>query len=347
MARTRSMARNQNDDAAASSSREMPKTCEHWSDLDHDLLDSVMMRLGVVDYYSFRGVCKSWRLLACSNENKFMASMPPMTISICCHAHDKTCFLEDFERRRFKTILPNSAVAACVGLTCGYLIFFVKKTHSFWLVNPITRKELHFPNFPSDYNPGIGRVILVFSPSIYGWAFVLLLHSCREIWFSIEGKGAWNHVSSYPFCIHDIYAFKGKIYALSDQMHRLFELRLIPHPKLTMLEIKKLKYFFYATRFVSSGERLCVRPPISKFLNELHELDFGEMKWVKPCEKTFEEYAFFYSDLNHGADVAVKWESLGRFASFPNTDDDGNITFFTAKMWYFPHQSMDVDRIDE
>ncbi|CAH1448013.1 unnamed protein product [Lactuca virosa] len=208
-------------------------------------------------------------------------------------------------------------------------------------------KELHFPNFPSDYNPGIGRVILVFSPSIYGWAFVLLLHSCREIWFSIEGKGAWNHVSSYPFSIHDIYAFKGKIYALSDQMHCLFELRLIPHPKLTMLEIKKPKYFFYATRFVSSGERLCVRPSISKFLNELHELDFGEMKWVKPCEKTFEEYAFFYSDLNHGADVAVKWESLGRFASFPNTDDDGNITFFTAKMWYFPHQSMDVDRIDE
>ncbi|CAH1417445.1 unnamed protein product [Lactuca virosa] len=144
-------------DDASSSSRKRFKNFNHngvasWSDVNHDVLFLVMMKLGVVDFVAFSGVCKSWRSLAVSNKNTFMASKPPMEISIYMVANENDyiycCCLQDFERRRFKTIIPHYIGRTCVGLTCGYLILFGTKTRDFWLVNPITRHQLHFPDYP-------------------------------------------------------------------------------------------------------------------------------------------------------------------------------------------------------
>nr|KAJ0196471.1 hypothetical protein LSAT_V11C700380520 [Lactuca sativa] len=77
-----------------------------WSDLPHDVLSVVMMKLGVIDFVAVSRVCKSWRSVALSNRNK------------------------------------------CFGVTCGYLILFDEEYNDFWLVNPITRHELHFPGTP-------------------------------------------------------------------------------------------------------------------------------------------------------------------------------------------------------
>ncbi|MFS8026881.1 putative F-box domain-containing protein [Helianthus anomalus] len=139
------MNRNQNDGASSSKSLKSSDNngLSSLSNLDHDLLLPIMMDLGPLDFLAFSGVCKSWRRL----------------------------------RRKFKTNLPNSTVSTCVGLTRGYLIFFRSITCEFWLVNPLTRCELHFPNFPSsfkiDTNPSIFRGILVFSPSRSHWVLVI------------------------------------------------------------------------------------------------------------------------------------------------------------------------------
>ncbi|CAH1448015.1 unnamed protein product [Lactuca virosa] len=109
MAKTRSMTRNQkNHDDASSSSRKRPESCASWSDFDHNLLAFlVLMQLGVVDYLSFGGVCKSWRSLAVSNRNMFMGTRPPISISsICCHAYENTYYLVDFEGRKLKIPPP-------------------------------------------------------------------------------------------------------------------------------------------------------------------------------------------------------------------------------------------------
>ncbi|CAH1450160.1 unnamed protein product [Lactuca virosa] len=174
MAKIRSMTRNQNHDHDDASSRKRIKTCDNsyvvapWSDLNHDVLFIFMMQLGVIDFLSFSGVCKSWRSFAVSSRKSFMASRTPMFIQIFSDAYEKTCHLEDSEGRKFKTTLPHSASRTCVGLTCGYLILFGEKTKEFWLVNPITRHGLHFPDVTSDVYQGHERlrVILVFSPSI-------------------------------------------------------------------------------------------------------------------------------------------------------------------------------------
>ncbi|CAH1450121.1 unnamed protein product [Lactuca virosa] len=139
------MPRNQNHDEASSTKR--IKTFDNGSmasrsDLNHDVFLLVMMRLGVVDFLAFSRVCKPWRSFALSNRNKFMASKTPMSISISTHANEKECYLEEFEGRKFKTILPHYANMTCIGVTCGYLIFLGKKTLDFWLVNPITKHEI-------------------------------------------------------------------------------------------------------------------------------------------------------------------------------------------------------------
>ncbi|XP_023758533.1 uncharacterized protein LOC111906983 [Lactuca sativa] len=261
------MARNQNDDDASTSNRKKRiKTCDNsgvgpWSELNHDVLFLVMMQLSFVDFVALSGVCKSWRSFAL--RKRFMASRPPMLMSISDTSCMNSCYchLKDFDGRNFKTLLPHSVGRRCVGLTCGYLILLSFITNDYWLVNPITR-----------------------------WVFLVIDKLYFNIWFSVEGKGAWNHVSStYP--ILDLHAFKGKIYARSNTW-RVYEMKLNPKPKLTLLKIKNFpKSKVGNPVFVSSDENLYVMDHGLK--DPIEELDFGVMKWVSPKEKTIGEYSFF------------------------------------------------------
>nr|KAJ0208887.1 hypothetical protein LSAT_V11C400174270 [Lactuca sativa] len=118
-----------------------------------------------------------------------------------------------------------------------------------------------------------------------------------NIWFSIEGKGAWSRVSS-TYHILDLHVFKGKIYALNTTW-RVYELRLNPKPKLTLLKTKNFPKSKVANPvFVSSDENLYVMDHGLK--DPIEELDFGVMKWVSPKEKTIGEYSFFCSDWKYG-----------------------------------------------
>ncbi|XP_023759286.1 uncharacterized protein LOC111907713 [Lactuca sativa] len=211
-----------------------------WSDLDHDLLYLVMMQLGAFDFIAFSGVCKSWRSLALSNKTRFMASRPPMPIWIFEQAIEKEYSAEDFDGRQVKMHIPKSGGKTCVGLTCGYLVMFGRKPREFWLMNPITRHGFRFPKVPSnlDPDPEEVRAILVFSPSISAWVFVVLCRYTSKIWFSIAGKREWNYVSSTSDII-DLLDFKGKIYAIDDDSC-LYELRLDPKPKLMLLKTKNI-----------------------------------------------------------------------------------------------------------
>ncbi|CAH1448979.1 unnamed protein product [Lactuca virosa] len=246
-----------------------------WSDLDHNVLLLVMMRLGFVDFFAFSRVCKSWRSFAISNRKTFMASIPPMSVCIFMKDNEDDCYyyLKDFEGRKFKPILSHLAERICVGSTCGYLVLFSRKTRNFWLVNPITRHELHFPNFPGDISVGLDRIrtILVFSPSIPGWVFVMLY---ENIVFYTVGKEKWNHVSS-TIPILDLHFFEGKIYTLHTD-RSLGELSLNWKQKHETMspQIKNfLKPDLLRPELVSSNEKLYLIDWISK-PEKVLELDF-------------------------------------------------------------------------
>ncbi|KAL4585941.1 hypothetical protein LXL04_010568 [Taraxacum kok-saghyz] len=346
MAKTRGMTRRQNN-------RKRLKTFDNgggtsWSDLDHDVLSIVMMQLGYVDFLSFSEVCKSWRSLALSNKKKFMASRPPMWISYS----ENECYLKDLEGRKFKTPFPHFAHRRCVGITCGYLILFGGKTYDFWLVNPITRHELYFPRVPhidASFVEERARAVLVFSPSISAWVFLLTYRLSDQIWFSVTGKGTWNHVSS-TFPILDLHFFKGKIYSLNKNW-QLCEMSLTPEPKLTLLEIKVcLRPEFFYPKFVSEGENLYVIDQ----LPGVQKLDFGKMKWVLPDENIIGEYGFFLSVSWKGMSVTggsiVKLDPWARsqYKRCDHFTDSRKGRFFVTKnLWYFPHECMHVNLIDE
>ncbi|PWA43324.1 F-box domain-containing protein [Artemisia annua] len=170
MAKTRSMTREQ----------KRLKTSEEggsaaWSDLFPDLLIIVMMRLGLVDFVSFSGVCKRWRSIAHSQWKTFMGCKVPMCMFFFT-PNRRGFWLEDFEGRRFKTIRRHGTHRTCVGSTRGYLIMFGRLTSDFWLVNPITRHEFHFTDFPwrqITHHPANFRGILVYSHSMSGRGFWL------------------------------------------------------------------------------------------------------------------------------------------------------------------------------
>ncbi|KAJ0637320.1 putative F-box protein [Helianthus annuus] len=212
------MVKNHNNEASSSKSSKTSDDAgsSTWPHLNPYLLSSIMMQLRLVDYIAFSGVCKSWRSLAHTEKNKFMSSKQPMSVSFSTKVSTKAkkeCYLTDFDRNRFKTVLPRSTGRTSVGSTCGYLIFFGRKTREFCLVNPITRHELHFPGFPFyvSNDPTSVRGILVFSPSMSGWVLVISHRFSSVISFSLAGtQPSWDYLS-FNFPVLDIHYFMGKL----------------------------------------------------------------------------------------------------------------------------------------
>ncbi|KAJ0443907.1 putative F-box domain, leucine-rich repeat domain superfamily, F-box-like domain superfamily [Helianthus annuus] len=100
-------------------------TSGSWLSFNDDLLLLILMHLGFFDYVALSGVCKAWRSIAFSNWNKFMMSKQPMYLSISSDLiFHKDCYIHDHTRRKLKTIIPHSSARMCIGVNCGYLIFF-------------------------------------------------------------------------------------------------------------------------------------------------------------------------------------------------------------------------------
>ncbi|CAH1448995.1 unnamed protein product [Lactuca virosa] len=80
------------------------------------------------------------------------------------------------------------------------------------------------------------------------------------------------------------------------------------------------------------------------------ELDFGEMKWVSPERKG--EYAFFVSKVKSVApikpeswtDARTRYKSLDYFI---DNDKSRKCMFYHQWMWYFPHDCLNVNLLDE
>nr|KAJ0195832.1 hypothetical protein LSAT_V11C700345190 [Lactuca sativa] len=283
MTKTKRMTRNQNHDDNASSKKKVNNgDVGPWSDLNDHPLYLVVMKLGVVDYLSFGGVCKSWRTLAVSNRKAFMASKPSMKMCISWHGCKKICHLEDFEGRKFKTILPRFDGGVYVGLTCGYLIFY-----------PVS-SGLNFNNLLCD---------------------------------------------------------------------PLYQLRLNSEPKLTLLETKNS---FTPSQFLRLGDNiLCDGLGSTKRGYYLYDgslsgqkivTDFGEMRWVSR-EKKIGEYASFLSDINYGVVVTRLWTKK-RGQGLLQGHNMGDMLMlklvevekpnsFKVSMWYFPHECLNVDLVNE
>ncbi|CAH1435863.1 unnamed protein product [Lactuca virosa] len=242
-----------------------------------------------------------------------------------------------------------------LGLSCGYLVLIREETKDFWLVNLITRHELHFPPAPwvCSSEP-VCSFILVFSPSISKLVFVMLVK--KQIWFSIADEGAWNRVSTFHLKFYkDLHAFKGKIYTLHSHNYHLCELTLNPEPKVTLLKTKHLVLdkvlFFPQLGLGSCGENLYMmdRSIYDDVIN-VYKLDFGEMEWV-PFQDTGEEHGFFLSYAFDHVDAVKPELWADPWSHYPRYDvgnGDGHGRYFPeSEGWYFPHECLNANLLDE
>ncbi|XP_076913831.1 F-box/kelch-repeat protein At1g57790-like [Bidens hawaiensis] len=315
MVTTRSKVRKLNNDGSGS-----------WPSLGHDLLLNIMMRIGLFDFIALSGVCKSWRSAAVSNWKEFMMSKQPMYLSLSKRVNGKDCYLEEnCTQRKMNTVVPHSRGRVCVGLTCGYLIFFGRDTRDFWLVNPVTRKELHFPGFPYSKSassiPSRIKGILVFSPSLSGWVLVVLAHGfLSELYFSLAGKQVkWSYVSLNSVIL-DIHFFKGKIYTMNTNK-RLFEFRLNPVPAFILHKMNNSPWadFRYDT-LVSSGGKLYLMNTSNHF--DAIEVNFEKCEWMNE-ENTLGKLAVFTSVLKCDAVIEPVTWARTQYKKL-NYADDGN-----------------------
>lgn len=346
MAVTRSMTSRLNHDA---SGHKRSKTVDQgssapWSQLFHDVLLLVIMKLGTIDFVSFSCVCKSWRAFARSNWYRFMSSRDPVKLAISTGAN-KECLMEDHEGRKFRTFIPHSTGSTCVGLTRGYLILFGRRTRNFWLVNPVTRHEFHFPRltYPIGTDPTRFRGILFRSPLLSKWVFIISLRSSNVVSFSVAGSEVWSHLSS-DFPIHDIHEFQGKIFTLNTG-GRLYEVAIKLDPTLTPLGLKVLQRNLTLPQLVSSGENLRMMYWLSDETVCIGlQLDFEKLRWVK--KETLAEHAWFVSNFNCAAltklhiwdDPQILHERFGYHLGTKINKKEASC--FTAVMWYFPHDCL-------
>lgn len=280
-----------------------------WEDLPEDLIYLILSRLNLVDYFSFGGVCRRWRLMALANKQNYAASLPPLIVILTL---DGPHFYNLFKYGGTTCLILPYAGISCSASSCGYLIAQVFCPPSqlllknpgpcnvsttdpaqIWLINPITRHIYRFPFPPHE----LRRVIIASSSSIRGqrpWpssqdALVIVsvcIHSSIQFYWSRDAKWTVHLDIDNRRDIVDIATFKGKIYYLTREFG-LGTLKLAAshhHPVLVPLEVNKNGCFtrhngYLDVELVASDEQLLMVVYLEIEVINVYELDLLKVEW--------------------------------------------------------------------
>ena len=165
-----------------------------WGILPVELLVSILVKLSIVDYLSFSGVCKSWRSASIAFRKYCMERQQPLVV-VRPKYSKKSCVLYNmFDLKSYKTMLPDLPCKKLMGLSCGYLIT-IDRNLGFWLVNLMTKHELRFPVLPGH----MGRITcfefsaLLFQSTRLSETFMVLFSRTENyILLSKSGGSSWQ-----------------------------------------------------------------------------------------------------------------------------------------------------------
>lgn len=167
-----------------------------WDKLTGNLLVSIILRLGFIDSVSIGGVCGSWRTIVTDNRETILQQQRPLVVVKSTHAK-KACFLYNmYDQIRYKTMLPDYLSHwRFVGLSCGYLIMLNLES-KFWLLNLITRDELHFPALPRYFFFGLTETlpILIYSTDILDHFMLVVNRKMSSMLLSRRGGANWRTI---------------------------------------------------------------------------------------------------------------------------------------------------------
>ncbi|KAI4305572.1 hypothetical protein L6164_028933 [Bauhinia variegata] len=352
-----------------------------WSDLPEDLIGLIAKHLGMIDYILFGCVCKSWKSYVSAHRQDFMASQSPHILLLPAYIRSSCCFLYNIsDKKNYKALLPSLIGKLCLGIAGGYLVFQNKHDNMkspLWLLNPITRHELHFPSSPyplcrvilaSSTVPRGEYVIVGFSP---GHPYLQFFRSSDSHWtvHKFQIANPWGFIVDGAF-------FKGKIYFLTSHGKiGVFDPSSAPYFKL--LEVKRIrKRIGCKTQLVASNEHLLViRKADNRYYEvfEVYELNFLTKSWIR--QRSLGDQVLFIGDCEGTLPFCTeaKWEgcedaqncsifSVGysgeRFTAHSldtrcskeiSIEPGGRMPTFLMDraFWYFPQLACKVDSLSQ
>ncbi|OIV91695.1 hypothetical protein TanjilG_26548 [Lupinus angustifolius] len=113
-----------------------------WSTLPHDLLSQIIDRLGLIEFLSFHGVCKDWRIAS-------MRSSPEeksRDLWFLIYGEGSNCSLLSKQDKLYNIELPELVGATCLASYKGWLLLFCNGAMFFF--SPFSRAKIDVPNCP-------------------------------------------------------------------------------------------------------------------------------------------------------------------------------------------------------
>ncbi|XP_063943356.1 uncharacterized protein LOC135150629 [Daucus carota subsp. sativus] len=213
-----------------------------WGILPTELLVLILVKLSIVDYLSFSGVCKSWRSASIDFRKYCMEHQQPVIV-VRPKYSKKSCVLYNmFDMKSYKTMLPDLPWKKLLGFSCGYLIT-IDRNLGFWLINLITKHELRFPVLPGhmgDINCSEFPARIFQSTRLSETFMVLFPLKKNYILLYKSGGTSWRRYVLFDTKarIADVKIFDGKIFVLtSDGRLGEFNPKAGPVPKFSKISM--------------------------------------------------------------------------------------------------------------
>lgn len=293
-----------------------------WANLTGHLLISIIFELGLLDSVSIAGVCKQWSEIVEDNRKIIIERLSPLVLAKPAHAK-KSCCLYPIPidlQREYKTLLPVFWNRChLVGLSCGFLILRDSES-KFWLFNPITKKELHFPAVPQDRSFCLkGSVAtLIYSTEISDNFLLVVNQKLCTMLIARRGGATWRTIpykgKATPFV--DITFFKNNVYVLTRD-GGIGRLRVTPYLLLELMDVRNSFLGLSSTRpqFATSKNHLFMVSNLKcRFCpwmteNLIYKLDEANMAWEKVNDLHNE--ALFLSHMRGGCSAILDATKFG------------------------------------
>lgn len=242
----------------------------------------------------------------------------------------KACVLYNiFDGKSCKAMLPDLPCKSFVGLSCGYLIT-IDKNMGFWLVNLMTRHELHFPSLPESMVP---RESIVFPQAVSGIInfdihavlfqstklsrvfMVLFSRNYNFLLLCESGSGSWQKyfLPNTSAGISDVKILDSRFFVLTCDAH-LGEFNPMADPFLKLYNINipvQLRSHMYLQLVTSESKIytiLCYHLP--PFYTEVQYLSFYELDYKMKSVKQIHDLgskSLFLNRYNSAVVDTTEW----------------------------------------
>nr|XP_017235410.1 PREDICTED: uncharacterized protein LOC108209152 isoform X2 [Daucus carota subsp. sativus] len=314
-----------------------------WDSLPNELLLLILMKLNIIDYLAFSGVCRSWRSAATDIRKSFMERLQPLVFARSRYAK-KACVLYNiFDSQNCKSMLPSMPRKYLWGLSSGYLITY-DKNMGFWLVNLMTRHEMHYPVLSEssyrffDFTP---RAVLLRLTRLSRIFMIIFSEKHNFLLMSESGSSSWQEylLPNTSAGIADVKVLDGKIFVLTCDAHfGEFNPRADPVVKLYNCNIPIQLPSRSILQLVTSDNKIYMIHDLgskSLFLSVYNSALVDTTGWgagncVCFLQNTIGKCSFFHLDGRRLATIPAVWDCYVRL-------------YF----WVFPGESWDISCVGD